>query len=58
MFAVNKSSGACGLPQALPCSKLGDMNLANQIRWFLNYVKDRYGSFEAAYEFHLKNNWY
>lgn len=57
--AVNKSSGACGLAQALPCSKLGP-NWSNPVvalNWMNNYV-GRYGGWEGAYNFWLKNRWY
>lgn len=58
--AVNKSSGACGLAQALPCSKLGpnwnDPVVA--LKWQYNYVKARYGSYAGAYSFWLSNHWY
>lgn len=56
--AVNKSSGACGLFQALPCSKMGGMELANQIKWGVNYIKQRYGTPTAALAFHLQHGWY
>lgn len=54
--AVNPSSGACGIPQALPCSKMGPVNPdgtsgvgpVGQLRWMDNYVHDRYGSWDAA----------
>lgn len=58
--AVNKSSGACGLVQALPCSKLGpnwnDPVVA--LRWGDAYVKGRYGSWSGAYAFWSANHWY
>lgn len=58
--AVNKSSGACGLVQALPCSKLGpnwnDPVVA--LRWGDAYVKGRYGGWSGAYAFWTKNRWY
>lgn len=57
--AVNKSSGACGLAQALPCSKLGP-NWSNPVvalNWMNTYV-GRYGGWEGAYNFWLKNHWY
>lgn len=43
---LNSSSGACGLFQSLPCSKLGAPldNVANQARWGLAYIKGTYGS--------------
>lgn len=58
-FAVN-SIGACGLFQALPCSKLG-CDLANiqcQIDWGRNYAISRYGSTYAAYVFWVNNHWW
>jgi hypothetical protein len=58
--AVNPSSGACGLAQELPCGKsgckLGDGSC--EMKWFKEYVLDRYGSFAAAVQFHLIHNWY
>lgn len=58
--AVNKSSGACGLFQAYPCSKLGSnwQDLNHQITWGLNYIKKRYGSPTAAKAFWLQKGWY
>ncbi len=58
--AMNKSSGACGLAQALPCSKLGP-NWSNPVvalNWMNNYVNGRYGGWEGAYTFWQKNHWY
>jgi len=58
--AVNKSSGAAGLFQAYPASKL-KCELADvdcQIAWGKKYIQNRYGSAEAALLFHDKNNWY
>lgn len=59
-YAINASSGACGLFQALPCSKLGcDLSdLECQLDWGRNYVNSRYGSAYNAYLFWLKNHWY
>lgn len=62
--ASNPSSGAYGLVQALPGSKMasaGDdwrTNPATQIKWGLNYMNDRYGSPCGAWEFWQANNWY
>lgn len=56
--AVNKSSGACGIPQALPCNKLGTSDPVAQIRWMQNYVVSRYGSWANAVAFHNAHNWY
>jgi hypothetical protein len=55
--AENRSSGAYGIPQALPGSKMASAgsdwksNAATQIRWGLDYIKHRpdYGSPSAAY---------
>ncbi|MFC9587730.1 transglycosylase SLT domain-containing protein [Streptomyces yangpuensis] len=63
-LAVNKSSGAYGLVQALPGSKMASAgadwrtNPATQIKWGLNYMEDRYGSPCAAWSFHQANGWY
>ena len=58
--ARNPSSGACGLVQAYPCSKLGpnwnDPVVA--LRWQYNYVKGRYGGYAGAYKFWRANHWY
>ncbi|MEU7059969.1 transglycosylase SLT domain-containing protein [Streptomyces sp. NPDC046197] len=48
--AVNASSGAFGLVQALPASKMSSAgadwrtNPATQIKWGLSYMNERYGS--------------
>ena len=48
--ATNPSSGAYGIPQALPASKLASAgddwkdDAATQIKWGLNYIAGRYGS--------------
>ncbi len=62
-YAVNKSSGACGIPQAYPCSKLLNVigsldNVDGQIQWLLNYVASRYGTPSQALAFHRANGWY
>ncbi|GAA3157238.1 MULTISPECIES: aggregation-promoting factor C-terminal-like domain-containing protein [Streptomyces] len=62
--AVNPSSGAYGLVQALPGSKMASAgadwqtNPATQIKWGLNYMNDRYGSPCGAWSFWQANNWY
>lgn len=58
--AVNRSSGACGIPQALPCSKLGAArgNPVEEIKWMNRYVIARYGSWANAVAFHKSHNWY
>lgn len=60
--AVNKSSGACGIPQALPCSKIKKQQGSNdwnaQIRWGINYINYRYKSPCSAWNHFKKKNWY
>ena len=58
--SVNKSSGACGVGQALPCSKTGcEMgDGACQTAWMNRYVLGRYGSWEAAANHHRNRGWY
>ncbi|PVE12060.1 hypothetical protein [Streptomyces scopuliridis] len=62
--AQNASSGAYGLVQALPGSKMSSAgadwqtNPATQIKWGLNYMDGRYGSPCGAWSFWQANNWY
>jgi hypothetical protein len=62
--AMNPSSGAYGIPQALPASKMATFgadyqtNPVPQIRWGLDYIKNRYGSPCGAWSFWQANNWY
>ncbi|MFJ7148684.1 transglycosylase SLT domain-containing protein [Streptomyces sp. NPDC100445] len=62
--AVNASSGAYGLFQALPAGKYASAgadwrtNPATQIKWGLNYMNDRYGSPCQAWSFWQANHWY
>jgi uncharacterized protein YabE (DUF348 family) len=56
--AVNSSSGACGIPQALPCSKITDKSVEGQIEWGLGYITNRYGDPASAWAFHQRNGWY
>ncbi|MFJ8622846.1 transglycosylase SLT domain-containing protein [Kitasatospora sp. NPDC093550] len=63
-LAVNASSGAYGLVQALPGSKMASAgadwrtNPATQIKWGLNYMNTRYGSPCAAWSFWQAHHWY
>ena len=62
-FSVNKRSGACGIPQALPCSKLlkvvGSLeNVAGQIEWTISYIRARYGTPQKALSHSLARGWY
>ncbi len=58
--AMNRSSGACGLAQALPCSKLGPSwnDPVVALNWMNGYVNGRYGGWQGAYDFWQKNRWY
>lgn len=58
--SINRSSGACGLGQALPCSKMGCAlgDYACQDAFFTKYAMNRYGSWENAKAFWLKNSWW
>lgn len=61
--AVNPSSGACGLAQALPCSKIAHAGYTwndpvDALKWQYSYVKARYGSYPQAVEFWKVNHWY
>ncbi len=58
--ATNSSSGACGLVQALPCSKVpgNGYNPIDNLRWANGYATGRYGSWAAAYAFWTNNHWW
>jgi len=64
VYASNRSSGAYGIPQALPGSKMGSVgadwqtNPATQITWGLNYIGGRYGNPCGAWAHSVANNWY
>lgn len=63
-YARNPSSGAYGIPQALPGTKMAtagsdwETNPATQIKWGLSYIKSRYGTPTRAWSFWQANNWY
>lgn len=59
-YAVNPSSGACGLCQANPCSKMGCAlgDYACQDNWCEMYMAGRYGTWEAAWGFWQANHWW
>lgn len=57
--AVNASSGAYGIPQALGKGRpyaLGDY--ANQVRWGISYIGGRYGDSQAAWAHEVAAGWY
>lgn len=59
-YAVNPTSGACGLAQALPCSKMGCAlgDYACQDAWATRYAISRYGGWEQARQFWLVHKWW
>ncbi len=56
--ALNASSGACGLFQALPCSKMGGTDINTQLNWGMGYIAGRYGTPAGAYAFWQSHHWY
>jgi hypothetical protein len=64
IYASNPSSGAYGIPQALPGSKMASAgpdwqsNAATQIRWGLTYIQGTYGSPCAAWSHEQADGWY
>jgi hypothetical protein len=62
--AYNASSGATGIPQALPGSKMASAgadwqtNPATQIAWGLGYISGRYGSPCGAWSHSQSVGWY
>ncbi len=62
--AYNASSGAYGIPQALPGSKMAtagadwETNAATQIEWGLGYVQGRYGTPCGAWAHSQDVGWY
>jgi hypothetical protein len=62
--ASNPISGAYGIPQALPGSKMASAgadwqtNPATQIKWGLGYIKQVYGSPCAAWSHEQSAGWY
>ncbi len=63
-LAYNKSSGATGIPQALPGSKMASAgadwqtNPATQISWGLGYISGRYGTPCGAWSHSQSVGWY
>ncbi len=62
--ARNASSGAYGLCQALPGSKMASAgsdwadNPVTQLRWCSGYAKSRYGSWAAAYNYWVSHHYW
>lgn len=61
---ASSGSGAYGIPQALPGSKMASAgsdwatNGETQIRWGLNYIRSTYGSPSAAWAKFQSSGWY
>jgi hypothetical protein len=64
VYDAENASGAYGIPQALPGSKMASAGAdwqtdpATQIRWGLGYIKDVYGNPCSAWAFEEANNYY
>lgn len=57
--ATNSSSGACGLVQVYPCSKLANAyDPVVNLQWANGYATGRYGSWAGAYNFWITNHWW
>ena len=62
--AVNEDSGAYGLGQALPPSKMESVssdwrtNVDTQLLWVAKYIEERYGTPKDALRHHDKEGWY
>ena len=63
-YARNPYSGAYGIPQALPGSKMASAgpnwrsNATTQIRWGLRYIRARYGSPRRAWNHSQATGWH
>jgi len=64
VYAYNAGSGAYGIPQALPGSRMASAgpdwqgSASTQIRWGLEYIQDTYGSPCAAWTHEEADGWY
>jgi hypothetical protein len=62
--AINPESGAGGIPQSWPASKMASVgadylsNPATQIEWGLRYIQSRYTTPSAALAYHYAKNFY
>jgi hypothetical protein len=63
-YARNRSSGAYGIPQSLPASKMASAGAdyltssVTQIRWGLDYIQARYGTPCNAWSHSQRTGWY
>jgi hypothetical protein len=64
LTAENPATGAYGIPQALPGSKMAadgpdwQTDAATQIKWGLEYIQSTYGSPCAAWDHEEADGWY
>jgi hypothetical protein len=64
VYAANPYSGAYGIPQAVPGSKMRSAgkkwrtSARVQIRWGLRYIHGRYGSPKRAWDHEVNTGWY
>jgi hypothetical protein len=64
VYSLNTSSGAYGIPQALPGDKMASVaadwatNPATQITWGLGYITGRYGTPCGAWNHSQSKGWY
>jgi resuscitation-promoting factor RpfB len=62
--AVNSSSGATGICQALPAQKMQSAGLdymtnpITQLKWCNDYANSRYGGWQQAYQFWVTNKYW
>ncbi|HUZ26225.1 MAG TPA: lytic transglycosylase domain-containing protein [Streptosporangiaceae bacterium] len=62
--AENATSGAYGIPQALPGSKMAtagpdwQTSVSTQVKWGLGYIQGRYGTPCGAWSFWQGHGWY
>ena len=63
-YAINKKSKATGLCQALPGKKMAKYgkdwrtNYKTQAKWCRDYIKNRYGTPQQAWNFWQKHHWF
>ena len=63
-YAVNPYSGATGLCQSLPASKMAThgsdylTNVDTQLAWCYDYIQNRYKNASLAWAFWLRNRWF
>jgi hypothetical protein len=63
-YALNPYSGAYGIPQALPASKMASAgpdwrtSARTQIIWGMGYIRSRYGTPWGAWQHELQYGWY